>query len=69
VTDIPHPQLYEITGPKFAVYRQIEQGEFSAPIGELQAHAYGPDLFELERRLLTNELALIPGRSGGDVVR
>jgi hypothetical protein len=65
VADIPHPELYQITGPKFAVNGKIEQGEFSAPTGELQSNANAPDLFELEGCLLTDELALVPGRPGG----
>src|SRR5450631_1838522 len=65
VADIPDPELYEVAGSKFAVNGQIEQGEFPPPLGELQTNADGPDLSELERRLLTNELALVPGRADG----
>ena len=68
VADIPHPQANEITGTKFTVDGQIEQGEFAPPNGELQSNANSPDLFELERRLLANELALVPGRTNGGCV-
>jgi hypothetical protein len=63
MADIPHPQLDEIAGTEFAVYGQVEQGEFSLSSSELQADANGPDFFQLEGGLLTDELALIPGRS------
>jgi hypothetical protein len=65
VAYIPHSQLYEVAGSKFAVNGQIEQGEFAPTLGELQTNADRPDLSELERRLLTNELALVPGRADG----
>jgi hypothetical protein len=62
MTDIAHLELYEIAGTELAVDGQIEQGEFAAPTGELQANANGPNLFQLEGCLLPDELALIPGR-------
>jgi hypothetical protein len=63
--DNPHPELYEVTGPKFAVDGQVEQGQFSAPSSELQPNANYPNLLELDRRLLTYELALVPRWSNG----
>jgi len=35
VTDVSHPELYEIAGTEFAVDGEIEQGEFPATTGEL----------------------------------
>jgi hypothetical protein len=65
VADIPHPQLDEVAGAEFAVYGQVEQGKLSAPTSELQTDANGSNLFPLEGGLLTDELALVPGRPGG----
>ena len=39
---------------------QIEQGEISGAMIQLQSNSDGPDLFQLQRRLLPEELALIP---------
>jgi hypothetical protein len=61
MADIPNPQAYEVTGPQFAVDRQVKQGKFATPRRELQSHANCPDLFELEGRLLANDFALVPG--------
>jgi hypothetical protein len=68
MTDISHPQANEVTGSKFAVDGQVEQGEFSAPNGELQSNTNCPDLFELERRLLANDFALVPRPTGSGSV-
>jgi hypothetical protein len=65
MADIPHPQLDQIAGTQFAVYRQVEQSEFPTPIGELQTQANGSDLFQLEGCLLSDNLALVPGRLSG----
>ena len=46
--------------PKLAVDSQVEQGEFSNSLLHLQPDAQSPDVLELERRLLPNDLALVP---------
>ena len=48
-------------------YTHLEQCELPMPICELQPNANGPNLFQLEGCLLTDELAFIP-RSGGSGV-
>jgi hypothetical protein len=42
MADIPHLQTNEITGTKFAVDGQIEQGKFAPLNGELQSNSNGP---------------------------
>src|SRR5580698_10116471 len=61
MADISHSQANEVTGSKFAVDGQVEQGKFASPNCELQSNANCPDLFELKRHLLANDFALIPG--------
>jgi hypothetical protein len=67
MADIPHPQADEVPGSKFAVDGQVEQGKFATPNGKLQSNTNCPDLFKLEGCLLSNNLAIVPGRPGGRV--
>jgi hypothetical protein len=65
MTHVPHPQLDQVAAPELAVDGEVEESEFAPTIGELQSNANGPDLLELERRFLANELALVPGLADG----
>ena len=49
-----------IAGPQLTVESQVEHGEFPDSMFELQSHPNGPDILQLEWRLLTYELALVP---------
>ena len=63
VTALDHivdAQRDQITPAQFAVDGEIEQGEISGAMIQLQSNSDGPDLFQLQRRLLPEELALIP---------
>ena len=60
VRDIADTQLHEITGSELAVDGKVEQCEFPSPLAELQSNANGPYFLEFERRLLADELALVP---------
>lgn len=44
--------------PELTVDGEVEHGELSDALAELKAN--GPDILEAQRRLLTNELALVP---------
>lgn len=59
--DVAHSQFDQVAGPELAVDRQIKKREIANPRGELQADAYRPDLLELERGFLADELGLVPG--------
>ena len=61
VADIPDPQLHQIARPQFAVDGEIKQCEFPPTIRELQANSNCPYLFQFERGLLADELALVQG--------
>src|SRR5206468_211275 len=50
----------KIEAAQFAVDGKIEQGEISGAMIQLQSNSDGPDLFQLQRRLLPEEVALIP---------
>jgi|ERR1700691_2289317 hypothetical protein len=65
VADISHLKPDQIAGTELAVYCQVEKGKLAPPIGELQTHANGPDLLQLERCLLSENLAFVPRRLDG----
>ena len=50
----------QIASTKLAVDSQIENGEIADGTRILQADAESPDVLRFERRLLADELALIP---------
>jgi hypothetical protein len=64
VADVSNPKLYEVASSKFAVDCQVEECQFPASVRHLQTDADRPNLFELERCLLSNKLALVPGLAG-----
>jgi len=52
---------YQIAPAQLAVDGEVEQREFSGSMIQLQPNPNGPDFFQLQRGLLTKQLALIPG--------
>jgi hypothetical protein len=67
---VPHPaagayvvdlQADEIAASELAVDREVEQSEISFPALQLKPNANGPDIFRLERALLADQAALVPG--------
>ena len=60
VGDIRHPQLYQIASAELGIDRQIEQGEITNLVTKLQPDADSPNVFQLERRLLADQLSLVP---------
>jgi hypothetical protein len=49
-----------VAAAQLAVDRQIEQRQLSRLPGHAQLSANGPDLVQLQRRLLANQLAFVP---------
>jgi hypothetical protein len=47
-------------GARHSLNDGIEQRRISRAICQLEANAYGPDFFQLQRRFLADEFALIP---------
>ena len=60
---VAHAQLHEIAAAKFTIDAQIEQREIAGPHVYLEPYANGPDALDLQGRLLTDKLSLVPRRS------
>ena len=58
--DIAHPQLDEAAGAQPAIDAEIKQGEVPGLRLHLQANPNSPDVPEFQRRLLADQLALVP---------
>ena len=50
----------KIAAAQFAVDDEIEQREISGAMIQLQSNSDGPDLCQLQRRLLTQQFAFVP---------
>jgi hypothetical protein len=63
---VPDLESDEIASAQLAVDAQVEQREFAYATHHLEADAERPDVFELEGRLLSDDLFLVPrlARSG-----
>ena len=60
MTDITHLECNKVTPPQFAVNAEVEECQLSNASFHLQTHTQSPDLFDLERGFLANNLPLIP---------
>jgi hypothetical protein len=60
VADVSNLEADEVATAKLAVDSQVEEGELAHPTFHLQANTKRPDVLELERCLLTDDLALVP---------
>src|SRR6516164_8652544 len=54
-------QTDEIATSELAVDRKVKQGKISFPDLQLKPNPNGPDIFRLERALLADQAALVPG--------
>jgi hypothetical protein len=63
VADIADFELDEVAATQFAVDAEVEQRELSDTVRHLEANSQRPDVLQLERRLLANDLALVPWRA------
>jgi hypothetical protein len=54
-------QADEIATSELAVDREVEQGKISFPALQLKPNPNGPDIFRIERALLADQAALVPG--------
>jgi hypothetical protein len=67
VADVPYPQAHQIAGPKFAVQPKVKKRKLPCAVVKLKSYADGPDVFEFQWRLLTDDLSLVPwGFGRGD---
>ena len=60
VADVPDLQNDEVTTSKFAVDSKVEESEFADSTLNLKADSKCPDVLELERCLLADDLAFVP---------
>jgi len=61
VGDVAHTEIYEIASTQLAVNREVEQCQISGLMRVLKLNPDGPDVLRLQRRLLPNQLAFVPG--------
>ena len=59
-THVSDPEGNEVTAAKLAVDAQVEEGQLTHTTFQLEPNPECPDIFELERGLLANNLALVP---------
>jgi hypothetical protein len=67
MAEIADTQAHQIARPQLAVDGEVEYSELPNSVSDLKAHSNSPDIFELQRRFLPDELALVPGNSSRDV--
>jgi hypothetical protein len=64
VRDIKNANFHQIASAQLAIDHEIEQRKIAGTISNLQAHSNRPDIFELERRFLPDELSFVPRFAG-----
>src|SRR5438552_9820254 len=62
-------QRDQITSAQFTVDGKVEQCEFPGSMIQLQPNPDSPDLFQLQRRLLAEQLAFVPWRNAPSGLR
>ena len=60
VAEVAHLERNEVAPAKLAVNAQVEEGEFPYPLLHLQPKSKSPDVPQLERSLLSDDLAFVP---------
>jgi hypothetical protein len=63
VGKVADSKTQEVAGAELGIDRQVKQGEVSEVAAKLQPDTDRPYLAELERCLLADDLALVPGNS------
>jgi hypothetical protein len=59
MTNVPDLERDEVTAAQLAVDPQVEESELPHPTFHLEPNAQCPGVLELERRLLSDDLALV----------
>ena len=67
MTDIADLQRHQVASTQLAVDAQIEERELKHPVLHLKSDPKCPNLLELERSLLPDDLAHIPRLTGSRV--
>jgi len=61
VSDVPNMQIDQVATPQFAVDREVEHGKVSNLMIVLKLNSDCPNVLRLQRWLLANQLAFVPG--------
>ena len=59
--NIVDAEVNDVAPTELAVYREVEERQIPRPPRNLQSRPNGPDVLGLQRRLGSNEFALVPG--------
>jgi hypothetical protein len=65
--DITYPKVNQIAATKLTIDSEIKHCQISYAFANLQVNSDGPDIFQLERWLLTDQLAFVPRLVGMNV--
>ena len=57
---VANVQIDQVAAAKFTVDREVKQSQVTSLVFVLKMYSNGLDVFRFERRLLANQLALIP---------
>jgi hypothetical protein len=57
---VPDLEADQVASTQLAVDAEVEEGEFAHSALHLKPNSKCPDVLELERRLLADDLALVP---------
>jgi hypothetical protein len=60
MTDVANLQFHQVAAPELAVNAEIEQRKFTNSVCHLKADPQRPNVLQLEGRLLTDNLSLVP---------
>ncbi len=60
MADVPHAQADQITCSELAVQTKIKKRKFTYAMAKLKPYADGPNILELQRGLLADDLPFIP---------
>jgi hypothetical protein len=61
VRDVADAEIDEVATAQFAVDREVEHCQVSNLMRVLKLNSDGPDVLRLQRRLLTDQFAFVPG--------
>src|SRR6185437_4741313 len=65
-SDVFDPQGDDVATSQLAVDRKVEHGKVAGPSFDQESGSDRPDLVWAQRRLGSDQLALVPGRAPGD---
>jgi hypothetical protein len=63
--DVLNLEAYQVTGSKLAIDGEVEKSQVSPSAPHFQPKSDRPHILGLQRALLANKLALVPGSVGG----